>query len=65
MSAHLHQHPLMLTMPTILMILLALMWFGFSEAGGLVAVMAVVTLYVALNIFEGTKATDRSLIEME
>jgi len=55
----------MLTMPTILMILLAVMWFGFSEAGGLVAVMAVVTLYVALNIFEGTKATDRSLIEME
>jgi NitT/TauT family transport system permease protein len=40
------------------------MWFGYSEAGGLVAVMAVVTPYVAVNICEGTKATDKSLIEM-
>src|SRR5262249_26922105 len=56
--------PLMLTMPTILMVFLAVMWFGFSEAGGLVAVMAVVTPYVAVNIFEGTKAMDKSLIEM-
>jgi NitT/TauT family transport system permease protein len=56
--------PLMLTMPTILMVFLAVMWFGYSEAGGLVAVMAVVTPYVAVNIFEGTKAMDKSLIEM-
>jgi len=56
--------PLMLTIPTILMVFLAVMWFGFSEAGGLVAVMAVVTPYVAVNIFEGAKAMDGSLIEM-
>jgi len=56
--------PLMLTMPTILMVFLAIMWFGFSEAGGLVAVMAVVTPFVAVNIFEGTRAMDKSLIEM-
>ncbi len=56
--------PLMLTMPTILMVFLAIMWFGFSEAGGLVAVMAVVTPFVAVNIFEGTKAMDKSLTEM-
>jgi NitT/TauT family transport system permease protein len=56
--------PLMLTMPTILMVFLAVMWFGYSEAGGLVAVMAVVTPYVAVNIFEGAKAMDKSLIEM-
>jgi NitT/TauT family transport system permease protein len=56
--------PLMLTIPTILMVFLAVMWFGFSEAGGLVAVMAVVTPYVAVNIFEGTKAMDKSLIDM-
>jgi NitT/TauT family transport system permease protein len=56
--------PLMLTIPTILMVFLAVMWFGFSEAGGLVAVMAVVTPYVAVNILEGTKATDKSLVEM-
>lgn len=56
--------PLMLTIPTILMVFLAVMWFGFSEAGGLVAVMAVVTPYVAVNIFEGAKAMDKSLTEM-
>ncbi|MFZ1922423.1 MAG: ABC transporter permease subunit [Xanthobacteraceae bacterium] len=56
--------PLMLTMPTILMVFLAIMWFGFSEAGGLVAVMVVVTPFVAVNVFEGTKAMDRSLSEM-
>jgi len=56
--------PLMLTIPTILMVFLAVMWFGYSEAGGLVAVMAVVTPYVAVNIFEGSKAMDKSLIDM-
>jgi NitT/TauT family transport system permease protein len=56
--------PLMLTMPTILMVFLAVMWFGYSEAGGLVAVMAVVTPFVAVNIFEGAKAMDKSLIDM-
>jgi NitT/TauT family transport system permease protein len=56
--------PLMLTIPTILMVFLAVMWFGFSEMGGVIAVMAVVTPYVAVNIFEGTKAMDKSLMQM-
>ncbi len=56
--------PLLLTMPTILMVFLAIMWFGYSETGSLVAVMAVVTPYVAVNMYEGTKAMDKSLIEM-
>ena len=56
--------PLMLTMPTILMVFLAIMWFGYSEAGALVAVMAVVTPFIAVNIFEGTKAMDKSLADM-
>jgi NitT/TauT family transport system permease protein len=46
------------------MVFLAVMWFGFSEAGGLIAVMAVVTPYVTVNIFEGSKAMDKSLMEM-
>jgi NitT/TauT family transport system permease protein len=54
----------MLTAPTILMVFLAVMWFGYSEAGSLAAVMAVVTPYVAVNMYEGTKAMDKSLIEM-
>jgi NitT/TauT family transport system permease protein len=56
--------PLMLTMPTILMVFLAIMWFGYSEAGALVAVMAVVMPFIAVNIFEGTKAMDKSLADM-
>jgi len=56
--------PLMLTMPTILMVFLAVLWFGFNEIGSLVAVMAVVAPFVAVNIFEGAKAMDKSLIDM-
>jgi NitT/TauT family transport system permease protein len=56
--------PLMLTTPTILMVFVAIMWFGYSEAGALVAVMAVVTPTVVVNTFEGTKAMDKSLIGM-
>jgi NitT/TauT family transport system permease protein len=56
--------PLMLTMPTILMVFLAVMWFGYTESGALVAVLAVVTPYVAVNMYEGTRAMDKSLIDM-
>jgi len=56
--------PSLLTLPTILMVFLAVMWFGFSEAGGLVAVVVLVTPYVAVNIAEGARAMDKSLIEM-
>jgi NitT/TauT family transport system permease protein len=56
--------PLMLTVPTILMVFVAVLWFGYSETGGLAAVMVVVTPYVAVNIFEGARAMDKSLIDM-
>ena len=56
--------PLLLTMPTILMVFLAVLWFGFNEIGSLVAVVGVVTPFVAVNIFQGAKAMDKSLIDM-
>ena len=56
--------PLFLTIPTILMVFLAVLWFGFSETGSLVAVMAVVTPFVTVNMAEGTKAMDKSLMDM-
>ena len=56
--------PLLLTMPTILMVFLAVLWFGFNEVGSLVAVVGVVTPFVAVNMFEGAKAMDKSLIDM-
>jgi len=56
--------PLLLTIPTILMVFLAVLWFGFSEVGSLVAVMAVVTPFVTVNVAEGTKVMDKNLIDM-
>ena len=56
--------PLLLTMPTILMVFLAVLWFGYTEIGSLVAVVGVVTPFVAVNMFEGAKAMDKSLIDM-
>ena len=56
--------PLMLTMPTILMVFLAVLWFGFTEMGSLLAVIGVVTPFVAVNMFQGTKAMDKSLLDM-
>ncbi len=51
-------------MPTILMVFLAVLWFGYREVGSLVAVVGVVTPFVAVNMFEGAKAMDKSLIDM-
>ena len=56
--------PLALTMPTILMVFLAVLWFGFNELASLIAVMGVVTPFVAVNIFQGAKAMDKSLLDM-
>jgi NitT/TauT family transport system permease protein len=56
--------PLALTMPTLLMVFLAVLWFGFNEIGSLIAVIGVVTPFVAVNMFEGAKAMDKSLIDM-
>ena len=38
--------PLALTIPTLLAVFLCVMWFGFSEAGGLFAVIMTVTPFV-------------------
>lgn len=54
----------LLTMPTLLMVCLAVLWFGYSEAGSIVAVIAVVTPFVTVNMCEGTKAIDKSLVDM-
>ncbi|HUK61166.1 MAG TPA: ABC transporter permease subunit [Stellaceae bacterium] len=56
--------PLLLTVPSILMVFVAIMWFGYDEAGGLVAVLVIVTPFVAANIYEGAKAMDPLLAEM-
>lgn len=56
--------PIALTIPTLLAVFLCVLWFGYSEAGGLFAVMAVVTPFVTVNMLAGTKAMDKDLIDM-
>jgi NitT/TauT family transport system permease protein len=56
--------PLTLTIPTLLAVFLCVMWFGFSEAGGLFAVILTVTPFVVVNMLAGTKALDKDLIDM-
>ena len=56
--------PIALTIPTLLAVFLCVLWFGFSEAGGLFAVIMTVTPFVAVNMLAGTKAIDKDLIDM-
>jgi NitT/TauT family transport system permease protein len=56
--------PIALTIPTLLAVFLCIMWFGFSEAGGLFAVILTVTPFVTVNMLAGTKALDKDLIDM-
>ena len=55
---------LALTIPTLLAVFLCVMWFGYSEAGGLFAVIMTVTPFVTVNMLAGAKALDRELIDM-
>jgi len=56
--------PIALTIPTLLAVFLCVMWFGFSEAGGLFAVIMTVTPFVTVNMLAGTKAMDKELVDM-
>jgi NitT/TauT family transport system permease protein len=56
--------PLALTIPTLLAVFLCVMWFGYSEAGGLFAVIVTVTPFVTVNMLAGTKALDKELTDM-
>jgi NitT/TauT family transport system permease protein len=56
--------PISLTIPTLLAVFLCVLWFGFSEAGGLLAVVLVVTPFVTVNMLAGTKAIDKDLVDM-
>ncbi|MDH3442375.1 MAG: ABC transporter permease subunit [Deltaproteobacteria bacterium] len=56
--------PLSLTTPTLLAVFLCVLWFGYSETGGLVAVIFTVTPFVTVNMLAGTKALDKELVDM-
>ena len=56
--------PIALTIPTLLAVFLCVLWFGYSEAGGLFAVILTVTPFVTVNMLAGTKALDKELVDM-
>jgi len=56
--------PVALTIPTLLAVFLCVLWFGFSESGGLFAVVLTVTPFVTVNMLAGSKALDKELIDM-
>jgi NitT/TauT family transport system permease protein len=56
--------PVALTIPTLLAVFLCVIWFGYSEAGGLLAVIMTVTPFVTVNMLAGTKAIDKELVDM-
>ncbi len=53
-----------LTVPGLVWAVLALMWFGVNETAPVFAISAVVTPMLAVNMWQGTKAIDRELLEM-
>jgi NitT/TauT family transport system permease protein len=53
-----------LSMPGVVAAMITVLWFGINELSVLVAVIWIVFPYPAVNIFEGVKAVDKSLLDM-
>lgn len=54
----------LLTFPAVCWAFLAVLWFGISEAAPILTVVLIVFPFVAMNIWEGTKAVEKGLIDM-
>jgi NitT/TauT family transport system permease protein len=53
-----------LTIPGLCWALIALMWFGIHDASAIFAIVMVTLPFVVVNVWEGTKAVERHLIDM-
>lgn len=53
-----------LSIPGLCWAILALMWFGISEAAPVFAIAVIVSPMIAVNMWQGTKAIDRELLEL-
>jgi NitT/TauT family transport system permease protein len=53
-----------LSMPGVVMAMIAVLWFGINELSVLVAVVVIVFPYVSVTVYEGVKAVDKSLLDM-
>lgn len=54
----------LLTFPAICWAFLSVLWFGFSEAAPVLTIVLIVFPFVVMNVWEGTKAVEKSLLEM-
>jgi NitT/TauT family transport system permease protein len=54
----------LLTFPSISWAFLAVLWFGLSDIAPIFTIVLIVLPYVAMNIWEGTKALDKELTDM-
>ena len=54
----------LLTVPAVCWAFLSVLWFGISEGAPILTIALIVFPFVAINVWEGTKAMDKDLIEM-
>jgi len=54
----------MLTVPAVCWAFLSVLWFGISNVAPLMTIVLIVSPFVVMNIWEGTKAMEKNLFEM-
>ena len=54
----------LLTFPAICWAFLAVLWFGLSDIGPILTIVLIVFPFVTMNIWEGTKAVEKDLVDM-
>jgi NitT/TauT family transport system permease protein len=54
----------LLTFPAVCWAFLSVLWFGISDAAPILTIVLIVFPFVVMNIWEGTKALEKSLLEM-
>ena len=54
----------LLTFPAICWAFLSVLWFGLSEIAPLLTIVLIVFPFVSMNIWEGTKALEKELVDM-
>ena len=54
----------LLTFPAICWAFLSVLWFGLSETAPLLTIVLIVFPFVSMNIWEGTKALEKELVDM-
>ena len=54
----------LLTFPAVCWAFLSVLWFGLSDIGPVLTIVLIVFPFVAMNVWEGTKAMEKELIDM-